>query len=368
MRLRRQASLFRDTALESLTLSIEIFNRPSPVAREHAVVMLLAHSFEMLLKAVIYQRRGTVRDKGAELSHSFGRCVEICSNALQVINDDERVALAAIKQDRDCATHDTISMSDDLLYVHMRSGISIFRRLLRDEFEQALGDLLPGRVIPVSAAPPTDLALVVEQELREVQRLLRPGTRRSAEAAARLRPLLSLDGAATGRSNQPTEAEVGRAERALRQGKAWRSILPGLDQLHLAPPTPSAGVDEVVLRVARTGDGVPVRRARRDEEAEALAYRGVSPFEEFGTKLSKFGETLGLSQHQGHALIEALKLKGDDRAYFVRVNDRGNVQFQGLSARAIDLGRRTLADPAFDLEKVVRNYNAKRVARRRAAS
>ena len=56
--------MFRDTGVESLTLAIELFNRPSPIAREHAVVMMLAHAFEMLLKAAIFERRGTVRDKG----------------------------------------------------------------------------------------------------------------------------------------------------------------------------------------------------------------------------------------------------------------------------------------------------------------
>jgi hypothetical protein len=72
--------MFKDTAIESLTLSIELFNRPSPLARDHAVVMMLAHSFEMLLKAIIFQKRGTVRDKGEGLSHSLNRCIEISAS------------------------------------------------------------------------------------------------------------------------------------------------------------------------------------------------------------------------------------------------------------------------------------------------
>jgi hypothetical protein len=57
MRMRRQAAMYLDSAVDSLTLAIELFNRPSPTARDHAVPMLLGHTFEMLLKSIIYQAR-----------------------------------------------------------------------------------------------------------------------------------------------------------------------------------------------------------------------------------------------------------------------------------------------------------------------
>ena len=351
--------MFKDTAVESLTLSIELFNRPSPLARDHAVIMMMAHSFEMLLKAGIFQKRGTVRDKGEPLSHSLNRCIEIAFSSLKVITADERTLLGAIKQDRDCATHDTIVMSDDLLWVHMRAGISLFRRLLRDEFEQELTDVLPGRVIPVSAAPPSDLGLLVENELKGILALLATGRRRTAEAGARLRPLLSLDGSATGRTDQPTETEVARPERALRSGADWRKVLPGLANLTIGPATPNGDAQEVVLRVGKDKDAIPVRRARPGEEGEALAYRGVSPFEEFGIKLSKYGEELGVSVNEGYAIIEARKIKDDDRAYFVRYTNSGNIKYQGLSARALELGKQALADKTFDLDAALRAYMQK---------
>ena len=358
--------MFRDTAVESLTLSIELFNRPSPLARDHAVIMMLAHSFEMLLKAIIFQKRGTVRDKGEALSHSLNRCIEISVSDLKVITADERTLLGAIKQDRDCATHDTIVMSEDLLWVHMRAGVSLFRRLLADEFEQNLSEVLPGRVIPVSASPPSDLGLLVENELQGIKDLLAAGRRRTAEAAARLRPLLSLDGSATGRTDQPTDTEVRRAERAIRAGADWRKVLPGLASLSIALATPNSDAQEVVLRVGKGNDAVPVRRARLGEEAEALAYRGVSPFEEYGIKLSEFGEKLGLGVTEGYAIIDALNIKDDDRAYFVRYTKSGNIMYQGLSARALELARQALSDDRFDLQKARRDYMAKVRSRRKA--
>jgi len=348
--------MFKDVAVESLTLSIELFNRPSALAREHAVVMMLAHSFEMLLKAIIFQRRGSVRDKGEALSHSLNRCIDIGVDSLKVVQPDERTLLLAIKQDRDCATHDVIAMSEDMLWIHMRGGITIFSRLLHDEFGDDLTDLLPGRVIPVSAAPPSDLGKLVESELASITELLQPGKRRTAEAGARLRPFLSLDGSVTGRSDQPTEAEVAAAERQLRSGSNWRVVFPGLAQLSIVAPAPGADAQEVVLRIGKSPDAIPVRRAVSGDE-EALAYRGVSPFEEFGIKLSNYGSKLGLTRQQGYALLWELQIKDDERAYFIKLNASGSVVYQGLSARALELGRAWLGSPPNDIAEVTARFN-----------
>lgn len=356
MRLKRQAAMFKAVAIESLTLSVELFNRPSGLAREHAVIMMLAHAFEMLLKAIIFQQRGTVRDRGDNLSHSLNRCIDICVDDLQSISREERTLLLAVKQDRDCATHDVITMSEEMLWVHMRGGITIFRRLLKDEFSEELTELLPGRVIPVSATPPSDLGALVESEMRSIKEMLQPGKRRTAEAAARLRPFLSLDGSVTGRSDQPTESEVTKAERQLRDGQAWREVFPGLAQLSIGSAYPGQDAQEVVLRIGKDADAVPVRRAAPGETG-ALAYRGISPFEEFGIKLSEFGNKLGVTRHEGYAIVRHLNLKDDERAYFVKRNKSGNVVYQGLSARALELGRRALADPEFDLAAVTAAYN-----------
>ena len=51
----RKTKQYVEAGVESLTLAIELFNRPSPLGREHATVMMAAHAFEMLLKAVIYE-------------------------------------------------------------------------------------------------------------------------------------------------------------------------------------------------------------------------------------------------------------------------------------------------------------------------
>jgi hypothetical protein len=55
---RRDVQPLLERAIDSLTLGIEIFNRPAETARGHSVPMLLHHAFELLLKAAILQVGG----------------------------------------------------------------------------------------------------------------------------------------------------------------------------------------------------------------------------------------------------------------------------------------------------------------------
>lgn len=97
--MRRKTGSLKRAAVGSITLSVELFNRSVASARERRVVLMAAHAFEMLLNAVIFQERRTIRENGEEYSYS----------------------------------------------------------LERDEIEE----VLPRKVLPVAAKPPTDVALLV---------------------------------------------------------------------------------------------------------------------------------------------------------------------------------------------------------------
>lgn len=293
MRERRKTTLLKTAGAESLSLAVELFNRPASTARESSVLLLLGHSFEMLLKAAIYQDRGTIQDPGDPTSYGFGRAINIAASDLRIVDDDEVTVLRAIKQDRDAAAHNIVAMSDDLLWLHVRSAVTTFARVLRDTFAADITDIVPARVVPVAALPPSDPVAVVEREMGEIAQLLAPNTRRGEEARARLRPLLALDGSVTGREEVPAEIEIDRAVRSLRAGKDWRAVFPGLASLALSE-APVPGSQEVTLKVSRSDDGVPVRAAAPGESA--LLYRAMDPFQEFNIKLSEFGTKLGLSR------------------------------------------------------------------------
>ncbi len=314
--------------------------------------MLLGHAFEMLLKAVIYQERGNIQNVGDSKNYGFTRTINIAYSDLQLINEDDRTVLENIKKFRDIATHDTVAIGDDLLWLHIRSAVTVFSRVLKRQFNSDLTDLVPARVVPIAALPPSDPVAIIERELQDIKGFLAPNTRRGDEAKARLRLLLALDGSVTGREEIPADTEVDRVVKQLRAGHDWEGVFPGLTRLTLSA-TPTPGSQEISLRVERSDHGIPVRGAAPDQPA--LAYQVRNTFQEFNIKLSKFGEKLGLNQQEGYALIWHLKLKDDQRAYFIETTERGNVRYQGLSARAIYLGRRAL-DQGLDIETVKKQY------------
>ena len=84
----RKTRQYVGAAVESLTLAIELFNRPSPLGREHATVMMAAHAFEMLLKAVIYEQRKKVKFAGSDRRPRWVSStmeIELCFSLLRMI-------------------------------------------------------------------------------------------------------------------------------------------------------------------------------------------------------------------------------------------------------------------------------------------
>lgn len=355
MKVKRRTQQLKKSAIESLCVAIELFNRPSEVARDQSVMLMLAHSFEMLLKAIIFQHRSTIRERGEQYTYKFGRCINITHSELKLLEAVDLPMLWAIKQDRNAAAHDTVAFSEDMLWLHVRSGVTIFGRLLSAAFKEDLPAVIPSRVIPVSALPPTDASAVIEREMQDIAAMLKPGLRQGDDAKARIRPLLALDGAVTGREEAPTEIELDRAVKAFRQGRRWEEVFPGLAMLEIVT-TPDTGAQEVSLRIAKTGEGPAVRLAKPGDETGALLYRKSDPFDEYGIKLSEFGAKLGVSQSDGYALTWHMKLKDDPSAYYCRKTKLGNIQFQGLGARALDLAKKEIAKPSFSWSKVRMAY------------
>lgn len=352
----RKTRQYVATAVDSLTLAIELFNRPSPVGREHATVMMAAHAFEMLLKAAIYEQRGKVKFSGSDRSFDLGKCITVAETSLGIIEPGDRVVLLALKEDRDAATHDVISMSDDVLWLHLRSAVTIFRKVLLGLTGQDLTEVMPGRVLPVSASPPTEVGLVVDKEVEQIRALLRPGKRRAAEARARLIPLMALDRAARGETEPPTEAEVSRALRAVKDQRNWEVVFPGVVGLQLVGgPRPSDQVQEISLKIDPKHGDLAVRPVRDGEEV--VAYREVDTFDRYSLKLSKLGGKLGLTRHEGLAVIHALGLRSDPKCYREKRTANGHIQFQGLSNIALERARKAIAE-GLDVDGAVADYNS----------
>ncbi len=228
--MKREVRLLKAKATASLTLSIEHFNRPWDLGRADAVLIMLDHSFEMLLKASILHRGGWIREPRAKTTIGFDQCVRraLSTPEIQFLTDEQALVLQAINGLRDAAQHHLVDLSEAQLYLHAQSGVTLFRDLLSSVFGEALLDHLPERVLPVSTKAITDPMLMFADELDEVRRLLQPGTRKAAEAHAKLRGLAIVDGALRGELLQPGERDLKRLADQVQTGAQLDVVFPGI--------------------------------------------------------------------------------------------------------------------------------------------
>ena len=76
--MRREARLLQTKSLDSLVVAIEHFNQSSDRGRVEAVLILLDHAFELLLKAAILHKGGRIREPRAKETIGFDKSVRKC--------------------------------------------------------------------------------------------------------------------------------------------------------------------------------------------------------------------------------------------------------------------------------------------------
>lgn len=187
--MKKEARHLYEKAIDSLTISIELFNRPNDCGRIHGVLIFLDHSFEMLLKAAILHKGGKIREKLAKETIGFSACVRksFSDAAIKFLNEEQTLTLQSINGLRDAAQHYTLEMSEQYLYFQAQAGLTLFRDIVRNVFEIELKTELPVRVLPLSTTPPVDIQVFFNTEVEEIRNLLQPGSRKKLEAIEKLR-------------------------------------------------------------------------------------------------------------------------------------------------------------------------------------
>jgi hypothetical protein len=356
-RYKRNVAPLLERAIESLTLAIELFNRPAETARAHGVLILLQHAFEMLLKAGILQRTGNIHDDERRYTFGFDKCLRIATEDLSLLNKDERATLSILDAQRDQAAHYYVAVSEDVLYVHAQSAITLFDSLLSRAFSQSLADTLPSRVLPISTRPPRDLVVLLNSELTEVDRLLAIGTRHGAQAAARLRTVLSFAVGSREALERVPESEIEAAITRRRKMQEWEIILPEIAQLRLS--TDGSGIP-ISMRISKQA-GIPVRVAQPGEPVEGtLIKQEIDPWTVFNLSRDDLAEKLGLTGPRTHALIFELDLQSDPACY--RELKKKSQIYKGYSKKALDRLRQAKKD--LDVESVWLKYRERFTSRR----
>src|ERR1700730_15621701 len=227
--MKREATLLLKKATDSLILAIEHFNRPIDRGRVSAVLILLDHAFEMLLKAAILHRGGRIREPRKRETIGFDSCVRkgLSDASIRYLTEGQAITLQKINGLIDAAQHHLIDISEQQLYIHAQSGVTLFGGILQQVFKRTLLDLLPARVLPISTFAPTDIDMLFESEIKEVAKLLKPGRRRRTEALIRIRPLAILDATIRGEKLQPSDRELANLATEVHKNKSWDQIFVG---------------------------------------------------------------------------------------------------------------------------------------------
>lgn len=340
--------------IDSLTLAIELFNRPSEQARTHSVLMLLQHAFEMLLKAAILQQTGSIHDTEKKYTYGFDRCLNVAEQQLKIVSSDERATLSILDAQRDQATHYYLLMSEDVLYVHAQSAVTLFSALVKRFFNITLSERLPGRILPVSTRPPRDLIALFQCEFAEVDRLLSAGKRQGAAAAARLRSVLAFAVGAREHMDRVSEADINAAIAKRRKNLSWDVILPEVAQLRLS--TDGGGIP-ITMKISKDAP-IAVRIAKPGEEVSGTVIKQqIDPWDVYTMSRDDLAGKLGLTGPRTHALIYELKIQDDPECY--KELRRKSQVFKGYSKKALDLLRE--AKERLDMDAVWQKHRRRLV-------
>jgi hypothetical protein len=253
---------------------------------------------------------------------------------------------------RDAAQHHLLDISEGQLYVHIQSGVTLFRDLLKSVFGQELATYLPTRVLPVSTSLPTDLAMLCESEVAEIEKLLKPGRRRRLEALARLRPLAILDATIRGEKGQPSDADLRRIAKEVSKGATWAELFPGVAAVEIVAD--GAG-PSLSLRLSKK-EGIPIQLVPEGTPGAAVvAVRRVNELDFYSLGAKQLAEKVGLTTPKVVAVVDYLGLRKDPDCY--KEFKIGSQTHKQYSPKAIEKVREALKREGID--EIWRKYRAR---------
>lgn len=306
MRLRREARILKERAIASLRRAAGAFNSYEEEGRVPSVLLHLQHAFEMLLKSALVQQGVRVFDPKDGKALGVGRCVNLAQQHIK-LSDSEAGTIRTIDAMRDEEQHWFAQPSEGILYAHARAAVTLFDDLLNRVFKERLVAHLPIRVLPISSEPPQDIQLLIDDEYSQIRKLLSPGNRRRAEAAARIRSLLAME-AHVAEDVLVSRKDVQRVERAIRAGKGRNQVFPRLSGI--ATDIAGEGMT-IAVRFTKSG-GAPVKFVAADDPAAAAAVREVDLQRKYHWTKGALADKLALSQPRALALRRYLGIEEDD--------------------------------------------------------
>ena len=274
--MKKETKLLKQKALNSLTLCVGHFNSTSDTGRVEAVLHFLDHSFEMLLKAAILHRGSKIRDPRQKRHHpgSTPASAERIPTARSSSSPTSRPSPCRPSTGlRDAAQHHLVDISEGHLYLHAQAGITLFRDLLDDVFDDSL---------PRPPARPRVADL--DHRPTRPDRPLHRGDRRGRPPAqarhasqdggrgAASAPSPSSTAPSAARSSSPARPTSATSARRSPRATASRSVFPGIAAVDFV--TEGTG-PTLSLRIAKK-EGVPVHLVPEGAEDAGVVAPGSS--------------------------------------------------------------------------------------------
>lgn len=359
MKLIRDARTLSLKAISSLRIAMTTFNSYDEDGRVTSVLLHLQHAGEMLLKAVLCQKKAKVFDKETGKSVGFEKCLRLCQ-ASHGLTESEAGVLRAIDRLRDAAQHWFIYVSEDLLYMHTRAMVTAFDAYLKRTLNMELHSYIPSRVLPVSTRPPGDFDFLVDREYKLIAELLTPGKRHRDEARARIRSLLAME-AIVHDGVEISEKDINRIERAVRDGKTFEEVFPRLNTVG----TETAGEGPTITVHFTKKQGAPVQFIAGDDPAGAAAVREVDLNKKFHMRASDLAKKLGLKEPRSLALRRHLGIDGDPAC--CHVFEYGKIKIPCFSDHARKKMKEAM-DGGLDMDEVWKKHRPTNKKRGAAAA
>lgn len=343
--MKKEAKHLYQKAIDSLTLSIELFNRPNDCGRIHGVLIFLDHSFEMLLKASIIDKGGKIKEKGAKETIGFSACVRkgFSDASIKFLNETEVLTLQTINGLRDAAQHYTLEMSEQYIYFQAQAGLTLFRDIVKRVFNVDLKTELPVRVLPLSTTPPMDIQAFFSTEVADIKKLLAPKSRKKLEATEKLRALAIMENSIQGNESQPSDTELKTLQTKLIKGSTWNQIFPSVSTLSFTQKGYGPSLD---LRITKS-EGVAITIVPEGTPgAGVIAIKRVNELDYYNLGRDQLTKKLMLTPPKTTAAIKHFKIKDDPDCFkHLKV---GNVPFDRYSPKAIEKIREGLKTKSID--------------------
>lgn len=332
-------------------LSIDHFNKPWGTGRAEAVLILLDHAFEMLLKGAIRHRGGAIRKPRDKFTLGFDACVRKAhtDGRVRFLNHEQVLTLQAINGQRDAAQHYLVDLSEHQLYFYAQAGVTLFRDIHDNVFPTPLIIDLPERVLPVSTTAPRDLAALFDKEIREIRELLIPGKRRRLDAIAKVRSLAVLEGAVNGDYEQPSAGVLSKLCDRIINEPDWNAVFPGVSSINISSQGEGFSIQ---LRLCKK-EGVPVQIVKSGEGTGVLAIQKVDNLGFYSLGFDEVQKKLSMGRHEVLSLIWKLSIQ-DDPACF-KVFKIGGSKHKRYSPKAVEKIRNGAS--SLDLRETCRQYS-----------